>query len=182
MTLPSTYADRNCSLARSLEIVGERWTLLIIRDAFYGIRRFGDFAAQLKIPRAVLTARLKSLVRDGVLTRADDGAGNVEYRLTPKGVALWPAVHALMNWGDAHYSPAGPRRTLRHDKDGGLIDHEGHCQECGLIVPVPEIRIEPGPGYEPPDPGDDPCASAAAAPRRLLEPISKPRAALTDEG
>lgn len=182
MTLPSTYADRNCSLARTLEIVGERWTLLIIRDAFYGVRRFGDFAAQLKIPRAVLTARLKSLVQAGVLTRDDDGAGNVEYRLTAKGIGLWPAVHALMNWGDAHYSPAGARRTLRHDQDGGLIDHEGHCQDCGHLVPVPDIRTEPGPGYEPPQGGGDRFSSAFSTPRRLLEPIMEPRTAPADEG
>lgn len=105
MTLPNTYADGNCPLARTLEVVGERWTLMIIRDAFYGVRRFGDFATQLGIPRAVLTNRLKSLVQEGVLTREDDGVGGIEYRLTDKGVALWPAVHALMNWG----RPSTPR-------------------------------------------------------------------------
>ena len=127
MTLPSTYADRNCSLARSLEVVGERWTLLIIRDAFYGVRRFGDFAAQLRIPRAVLAARLKSLVQEDVLTRDDDGAGSVEYRLTAKGIALWPALHALMNWGDcvllsgrgeAH---SAPRPGWRPARPGGTL-------------------------------------------------------------
>src|ERR1700749_2548452 len=128
MALPSTYADRNCSLARALEIVGERWTLLIVRDAFYGVRRFGDFATQLKIPRAVLASRLKSLVSEGVLSREADGSGTVEYRLTDKGVELWPAVHALMNWGDAYYSPpGGVRRVRRHDRDGGLLDRGGHC-------------------------------------------------------
>lgn len=105
MTLPSTYTDGNCPLARTLEVVGERWTLMIIRDAFYGVRRFGDFATQLGIPRAVLTNRLKSLTQEGVLTREDDGAGVVEYRLTDKGLALWPAVRALMNWG----RPSTPR-------------------------------------------------------------------------
>src|SRR6185312_1980526 len=101
MTLPSTYSERNCSLARALEVVGERWTLLIVRDVFYGVRRFGDFATQLKIPRAVLTSRLKALVQEGVLTRDDAGAGGVEYRLTDKGIALWPIVRSLMSWGDA---------------------------------------------------------------------------------
>src|SRR5689334_13383651 len=96
MALPSTYADGNCSLARALEIVGERWTLLIVRDAFYGVRRFGDFATQLDIPRASLATRLKSLVEEGVLARDEDAK---EYRLTPKGIALWPAVRALMAWG-----------------------------------------------------------------------------------
>ncbi|WP_406310476.1 winged helix-turn-helix transcriptional regulator [Streptomyces sp. NBC_00623] len=80
----STYADSNCSLARTLEIIGERWTLMIIRDAFFGLRRFGDFAAQLKIPRAVLSNRLKSLVHEGVLIRDEDATAGVEYRLTDR--------------------------------------------------------------------------------------------------
>jgi DNA-binding HxlR family transcriptional regulator len=174
VTLPRTYADRNCSLARTLEIVGERWTLLIIRDAFYGVRRFGDFADQLKIPRAVLASRLKSLVQEGVLVRDDDPAGGGEYRLTAKGIELWPIIQAAMNWGDAHYSPAGARRTLRHDQDGGLLGPDGRCQGCGLAVPVPDIRIEAGPGFEPPDAEGDPWASVTSTPRRLLEPISRP--------
>jgi DNA-binding HxlR family transcriptional regulator len=173
MALPSTYADRNCSLARALEVLGERWTMLIVRDAFYGIRRFGDFATQLGIPRAVLTNRLKLLVREGVLVR-DDGAGPVEYRLTDKGVELWPIVRAMMTWGDAHYSPAGEKRTLRHDRDGGRLDHEGRCQECGAIVAVPETRIEPGPGFEPTNSNPDPVSARLNTPRRLLEPLSTP--------
>lgn len=105
MTLPSTYPDRNCSLARSLEVIGERWTLLVLRDAFYGVRRFGDFATQLGLPRAVLTSRLKLLVREGVLVRDDDGSGTVEYRLTPKGIELWPVVRSLMAWGTRSTPP-----------------------------------------------------------------------------
>lgn len=169
MALPSTYADRTCSLARSLEVVGERWTLLIVRDAFFGVRRFGDFATQLGIPRAVLTSRLKSLVQEGVLVRDDDGV--VEYRLTDKGLALWPVVRALMGWGDAFYSPAGEKRTVRHDEDGGRLDPDGRCEDCGALVPVPEIRIEPGPGFEPPPGGPDPVSAAINTPRRLLEPV-----------
>lgn len=175
MTLPSTYADRNCALARTLEVIGERWTLLIIRDAFYGVRRFGDFATQLKIPRAVLASRLKSLTQEGVLSRTEDGAGVVEYQLTPKGIELWPVVHAMMNWGDTHYSPAeGVQRLRRHDRDGGLLDREGRCPECGLSVPVPEIRLEPGPGLKAPGDDLDPVSSAINTPRRLLEPIRTP--------
>ncbi|EPD60545.1 winged helix-turn-helix transcriptional regulator [Streptomyces sp. HGB0020] len=174
MTLPSTYADRNCSLARTLEVVGERWTLLIVRDAFFGVRRFGDFAARLKIPRAVLTSRLKSLVQEGVLTRDDAAGAGVEYRLTPKGVALWPVVRALMNWGDEFYSPSGAKRAFRHDRDGGLLDREGRCQECGQVVPVPAILIERGPGYEPDGTERDPVSGTINTPRRLLEPFVRP--------
>ncbi|MFG2791775.1 winged helix-turn-helix transcriptional regulator [Streptomyces sp. NPDC048419] len=172
MTLPSTYADRNCSLVRTLEVVGERWTLLIVRDAFFGVRRFGDFATRLKIPRAVLTSRLKTLVQEGVLSRDDEAGGGVEYRLTAKGIELWPVVRTLMNWGDAHYSPAGAKRSFRHERDGGLLDHEGRCEDCGLVVPVPEILHEPGPGFEPaPGSGRHRVAEATSTPRRLLEPI-----------
>ena len=172
MPLPSSYADRNCSLARTLEVVGERWTLLIIRDAFYGVRRFSDFALQLGIPRAILTSRLKSLVREGVLAREDDNAGGVEYRLTAKGIALWPAVRTLMIWGDEFYSPGGARRALRHHQDGGLLDREGRCLDCGLVVAVPDARVEPGPGFEAEHGGLDPVSRAINAPRRLLEPIT----------
>ncbi|WP_371778235.1 winged helix-turn-helix transcriptional regulator [Streptosporangium subroseum] len=182
MTLPSTYADRNCSLARALEIVGERWTLLIIRDAFFGVRRFGDFATQLKIPRAVLTNRLKFLVREGVLIRDDDAIKGVEYQLTDKGVGLWPIVRALMSWGDAFYSPAGVQRTERHDQDGGLLNHEGRCEDCGSVVPVPEIRIEPGPGFNPTGSDRDPVSDAINTPRRLLEPIMAVRTLPAGEG
>jgi DNA-binding HxlR family transcriptional regulator len=182
MTLPSTYADRNCSLARALEVVGERWTLLIIRDAFFGVRRFGDFVSQLKIPRAVLTNRLKSLVQEGVLVRAEDAAGGVEYRLTAKGVELWPVVRSLMNWGDTFYSPSGVKRAVRHDRDGGLLDPEGRCQDCGSPVPVPETRIEPGPGFDPAGIDPDPVSNAINTPRRLLEPIMAARTPPAGEG
>nr|WP_062340605.1 helix-turn-helix domain-containing protein [Herbidospora sakaeratensis] len=169
MTLPSTYADRNCSLARALEVVGERWTLLIVRDAFFGVRRFGDFATQLKIPRAVLADRLKLLVREGVLSREEGPA--VEYRLTPKGVELWPVVRAMMTWGDAFYSPGGAPRSIRHDHDGGLLDPGGRCERCGEPVPVAETRVEPGPGFDAADEGHDPVSDAINTPRRLLDPI-----------
>ncbi|GLW12989.1 ArsR family transcriptional regulator [Microtetraspora sp. NBRC 13810] len=182
MTLPSTYADRNCSLARALEVVGERWTLLIVRDAFFGVRRFGDFATQLRIPRAVLTNRLKSLVQEGVLIRDEDAAGGVEYRLTAKGIELWPVVRALMNWGDAFYSPSGVKRAVRHDQDGGLLDHEGRCQDCGSVVPIPEIRIERGPGFDPADSESDPVSDAINTPRRLLEPIMAVRTPPAGQG
>ncbi|GHH66431.1 DNA-binding HxlR family transcriptional regulator [Streptomyces umbrinus] len=171
MTLPSTYPNSNCSLAGALEIIGERWTLLIVRDAFYGIRRFGDFATQLGIPRAVLTNRLKLLVQEGVLDR-DDAAGTIEYRLTAKGIALWPVVRSVMAWGDAFYSPAGVKRALRHDLDGGLLDQDGRCEKCGSVAPVPDIRIEPGPGFDPAGSTPDPVSAQLNVPRRLLEPLA----------
>ena len=122
MPLPSDYPDQACSLARSLEVVGQRWTLLILRDAFYGVQRFDDFAAHLKVPRAVLAERLKSLTAAGLLERATGSTGRGEYRLSDKGTALWPAVRALLAWGDEYYAPAGPRRVFQHAADEAPLD------------------------------------------------------------
>ena len=119
MTLPKDYAGDRCSLARALEVVGERWTLLIVRDAFFGVRRFGDFAAHLDIPRAVLTSRLAALVEAGVLALVPGAHGHDEYALTGKGRDLWPVVRSLLVWGDEHYSEVGPRRVFRHAGDNG---------------------------------------------------------------
>ncbi|SDK49632.1 transcriptional regulator, HxlR family [Glycomyces sambucus] len=172
MTLPSTYRDRNCSIARALEVVGERWTLLIVRDAFYGVRRYGDFAVQLGVPRAVLTDRLKTLVAEGVMERGKDEQGALEYRLTGKGRELWPVLRALMGWGDAFYSPQGPRRSFRHAADGGLVDAGGRCAACGRDVPAPDLLVEPGPGFDAGAPAEDPVSALIDTPRPLLEPIS----------
>src|ERR1700744_2258505 len=110
MPLRKDYSGQRCSLAKALEVVGERWTLLIVRDAFFGVRRFGDFADHLEIPRAVLSERLTSLVDAGVLERVDGDHGHTEYVLTDKGLALQPVLRTLLAWGDDYYSPKGPRR------------------------------------------------------------------------
>jgi DNA-binding HxlR family transcriptional regulator len=180
MALPNDYAGQACSLARTLEIVGERWTLLIVRDAFFGVRRFGDFAAHLGIPRAVLADRLKSLTAAGVLARVPAGPagarGHQEYELTAKGVALWPAVRALTAWGDEHYAPAGPRRLLWHADDEAPVDASGHCTRCGASVPARDTVVAPGPGLDPPgldsaEPAQDAVSMALTRPHRLLEPL-----------
>ncbi len=128
MPLPSDYSAQTCSVARSLEVLGERWTLLIVRDAFFGVRRFGDFVAHLDIPRAVLAARLKALVAEDVLARVTGGSGRDEYELTEKGTKLWPIVRDLMAWGDEFYAPAGPLRVLRHGADDGVLDRFGRLR------------------------------------------------------
>jgi DNA-binding HxlR family transcriptional regulator len=178
MALPNDYAGQACSLARTLEIVGERWTLLIVRDAFFGVRRFGDFAAHLGIPRAVLTERLKSLTAAGVLARvpahAAPGGGHQEYELTAKGVSLWPAVRALTTWGDEHYAPAGPRRLLWHAADEAPVDADGHCTRCGATVDARDTVVAPGPGLDPAEPAQDPVSMALTRPHRLLEPLRQP--------
>jgi DNA-binding HxlR family transcriptional regulator len=168
------YAGQSCSAARALEIVGERWTLLIIRDAFYGVRRFSDFVARLRLPRAVLTDRLRSLVDEGVMDRVPATSGHDEYRLTEKGIRLWPVVRELMDWGNEYYAPAGPRRLLLHAADHGQLDECGRCAVCGQAVPVGDTLSAPGPGTQI-DAGDD--GSSITSPARtyhLLQPARAP--------
>ncbi len=177
MALPNDYAGQACSLARTLEVVGERWTLLIVRDAFFGVRRFGDFAAHLGIPRAVLAERLKSLTAAGVLARVPvtgTGSAHQEYELTAKGVALWPAVRALTAWGDEHYAPAGPRRLLWHADDDAPVDANGHCTSCGAAVAAQDTVVAPGPGLASAEPAPDAVSVALTRPHRLLEPLRHP--------
>ncbi|MFI6422625.1 winged helix-turn-helix transcriptional regulator [Streptomyces sp. NPDC050842] len=178
MTLPRDYRGQTCALSRSMEIVGERWTLLILRDAFYGVRRFGEFAAHLAVPRAVLTDRLTTLVEAGVLDRrreTDTGRREV-YVLTPKGVALWPAVRALTAWGEEFYAAeGGPRRVFRHVGDEAPLDADGRCTGCGTAVPVEDVLVTPGPGLRTasgsPAVDADPVTAALTRPHRLLTPL-----------
>src|ERR1700750_3412022 len=101
--LGKDYDAQDCALARALEVIGERWTLLIVRDAFYGVRRFSDFHAHLGVPKAVLAERLALLVEEGVLTRTSASNGRDEYVLTDKGRRLWPTIWSLITWGNEHY-------------------------------------------------------------------------------
>lgn len=167
MALPRDYAGQNCSLSRALEIVGERWSLLIVRDAFLGVRRFGDFAGHLGLPRAVLADRLKSLTEAGVLAR-DDAPG---YVLTEKGILLWPVIAALEAWGEEFCAPDGRRSILTHHADGGQIDQAGRCADCQHLVSVRDIVLLPGPGLKRPGPDADPVSIALMAPHRLLQPL-----------
>ena len=171
MTLPKDYVGEPCSLARALEVVGERWTLLIVRDAFFGVRRFGDFAAHLDIPRAVLTARLATLTEAGVLAVVPGAHGHDEYALTGKGADLWPAVRALLAWGDEHYSAVGPRRVFRHAADDGDVAASGVCAACGAMVGSAELVVAPGPGLAAIPPKSDPVSAVLNAPHRLRQPI-----------
>src|SRR4029078_5629081 len=107
----SHYAGEHCALARAREVVGERWTLLVLRDCLFGVRRFSDLLAHLDISRAVLAARLVDLVDAGRLERREYRPGRYDYRVTTAGEDLWPAVHALMGWGERHCS-AGERSRL----------------------------------------------------------------------
>lgn len=171
MALPKDYATQDCSLARALEVVGERWTLLIVRDAFFGVRRFGDFAAHLTIPRAVLTHRLAFLVEEGVLAVAPGPHGYDEYELTAKGLDLWPVIRSLLAWGDGYYSAKGPRRVYCHAGDSGEIAQDGTCAACGGLPPVADLVVAPGPGWSPRPGKSDLVTATLATPHRLLTSI-----------
>jgi DNA-binding HxlR family transcriptional regulator len=163
------YCGQTCSLSKTLEIVGERWTLLIIRDAFLGVHRFGDFAAHLGLPRAVLINRLKSLVAADVLERADDDSAG--YRLTEKGLSLWPVVGVLNMWGEQHYAPEGPRSLLTHAADDAMLDPFGRCTSCNQLVDVHDVILSPGPGLEQAPPDADSVTAALMHPHRMLQPL-----------
>ena len=114
MALPRDYTGQTCSCARALEVIGERWTLLIVRDAFYGVRRYRDFLAHLDIPRAVLAERLAALVEADVLSHDLDSR---EYVITDKGRDLWPVVRSLAGWGEKYYAPHGALRRRLEPSD-----------------------------------------------------------------
>ena len=163
MPLGTDYAGQTCSLARTLEVVGERWTLLILRDLFFGVRRFSDLQRHLDIPRAVLSSRLAALVEAGIVEPGP-------YRLTRAGEELWPAVHALMQWGERHQSPGGPRRVFAHVECGSDLDASGRCPSCGFVPRADALVMRPGPGATAPL-RDDAVTLALREPRRLLEPL-----------
>jgi DNA-binding HxlR family transcriptional regulator len=163
MPLGTDYAGQTCSLARTLEVVGERWTLLIVRDLFFGVRRFSDLQRHLDIPRAVLSARLAALVEAGIVEPDP-------YRLSERGEELWPAVHALMQWGERHHSPGGPRRVFAHTECGSDLDAGGRCPACGFAPRADALVMRPGPGAGTPR-RDDAVTLALREPRRLLEPL-----------
>jgi DNA-binding HxlR family transcriptional regulator len=167
----AAYTGEDCSLARALEIVGERWTLLIVRDAFYGVQRFADFAAHLSIPRAILSERLSLLVASGVLAKEPGPGRREHYRLTDKGIALFPVLRTLVAWGDTYYAPDGPRRHFRHADDDGPVDLAGVCQDCGKSLAVKDYVVVAGPGAAAAAPDADVVALALARPHRLLDPI-----------
>jgi DNA-binding HxlR family transcriptional regulator len=147
--LQRDYPSQVCSIARSLEIVGERWTLLILRDAVLGVERFEDFQQKLGIASNVLTNRLKLLSDEGVLERLPDPErpGRPKYVLTDKGRELAPALIVLMKWGDRHYpTPGGPPRLTLHAGCGGNIGVDFRCDRCGERAGIGGIELPPGPG------------------------------------
>ncbi|MBN3723094.1 winged helix-turn-helix transcriptional regulator [Burkholderia sp. Ac-20379] len=139
-----------CSVARTAAVLGDRWTLLILRNAFLGIRRFDAFQAQLGVTRHVLADRLARLVDDGIFEKRPYQANppRHEYRLTDKGRDLHPILLALTAWGDRWKDDgAGPPVLLRHKRCGKLMRPVMVCSECGEPLDPRDIEALPGPGW-----------------------------------
>ena len=151
LVLPRTYDQQVCSLARALEAVGDRWTLLLLRDAFQRIRRFQDFQESLGLSKHVLSERLERLVEEGILERRpyQERPERHEYRLTEKGRGLWKVLLLLTLWGDEHYLAEGGRpRLFRHRGCGGSIDDRFRCGRCGKELEREDLELTIGPGLE----------------------------------
>lgn len=150
--LGKTYDTQVCSIARSLEVVGERWSLLILRNAlFAGSTRYGEFQHSLGIATNVLQDRLDGFVEAGIMVRRASGeqAGPTEYLLTDKGRDLQPALIALTEWGDRWAAPDGPPILYRHEACGAPVRDELVCESCGRIDDGAEVLAWPGPGMPP---------------------------------
>jgi DNA-binding HxlR family transcriptional regulator len=142
------YPALDCSVAKALEVIGERWSLLIVRSVMHGNRRFGEMQESLGIARNILSARLQRLVEEEILERRayQESPPRYEYFLTQKGLDLWPALIALLNWGD-RYSPGpeSPRRLIVHKECGGTVSERGICESCGKVLTARDAKQVPGP-------------------------------------
>ncbi|MFD5826417.1 winged helix-turn-helix transcriptional regulator [Lentzea sp. NPDC060358] len=136
---------RGESVGRALDLVGEKWTLLILREAFFGVRRYGQFVRNLSIPRPTLSARLRTLVDAGLLQRVPYAEDREEYRLTQAGLELFPAIVILMKWGDAHVpDPGGPPIVLEHNACGQTADAFLACRCCGEEITAHNVTAHGG--------------------------------------
>jgi DNA-binding HxlR family transcriptional regulator len=146
--LGRTYDNQVCSVSRTLEVIGERWSLLIVRDALLGKRRFDEFSQSLGLARNILSDRLSKLVDSGILQRVEYQERPVrsEYVLTDRGRDLREVVLAMMEWGDRHApNPAGPPRLIQHKDCGSAVSTGYRCATCGPIEHA-RVTTAPGPG------------------------------------
>jgi DNA-binding HxlR family transcriptional regulator len=174
--LPNKYEEQNCTIARALEVIGERWTILIVRDALLGVRRFEDFQARLGISRTILTARLAQLVEHGVLDRKryQRRPDRFEYVLSARGLELWPVIAGLAEWGTRHLTPEGtPPREYRHGMCDKQVHVEARCPRCDLDLGPEEAISVPTSGMpiSRAEHIHEPVLAALSQPRTLLEPV-----------
>lgn len=136
--LKRDYPTQYCSVASTLEIIGERWTILILRDIFLGVRRFEDLQRNLGVARNILQTRLERLVEAGIIRKRPYSERPLrhEYRLTEKGADLWPVLVSLLKWGDRYAIEGEPPMILQHRECGGEIDDRRRCMTCGVDVDV----------------------------------------------
>jgi DNA-binding HxlR family transcriptional regulator len=141
-------SDESCSVARTVSAIGDRWTILVLRDCFLRVRRFEQFQERLGITRHILADRLRKLVKLKILMRVPYQKKPLrhEYRLTERGLALHPVLLALAHWGDAYM--AGPRGKplLFVHRCGHVFDPAMTCSACGETVAPHDVRVRPGPG------------------------------------
>jgi DNA-binding HxlR family transcriptional regulator len=145
----TAFAEWPCSVARSVDLLGDWWTPLVLREAFYGVRRFDDFQRRLGIGRNILTQRLNRLVGEGMLERRpyQDRPVRHEYVLTGKGRDFFPVVAAIARWGDRWLAgDEGPPVVLHHTACGHDMHAEVVCSHCGEPIALHEVRGRPGPG------------------------------------
>jgi DNA-binding HxlR family transcriptional regulator len=145
------YDTRNCSIEAALQVVGEKWTFLVLREAFNGVRRFDDMRRRTRMPRQVLSDRLGSLVDQGLLRKTayqETGQrSRGEYRLTRKGLDLFPLLVALLEWGDRYAaSEDGPLMELRHRDCGAPVRLQVGCTDGHLLNSARDVTTVPGPG------------------------------------
>ena len=144
--MPRTdFSRMRCPIARSMEVLGERWAILVLREAFYGTTRFDEFATHLGIASNILSARLAKLVEHGLLERVPEGARHA-YRLTEKGRDFFPAFLALKAWSDRWMAPEGPVVRLVHAGTGEEVVPEPPRGEDGKPLRPEAVRLLPGPG------------------------------------
>jgi DNA-binding HxlR family transcriptional regulator len=143
-----SFAAMDCSVAQCLEVVGEWWSLLIIRDAFLGVTRFDDFQRRLGISRNILQQRLARLVDAGVLVRVPYSEHPVrnDYRLTDKGRDLWPVITTMRQWGDRYAAPSGPPVQVAHKACGSTSESVLVCGTCGEPLGARDVTAVPGAG------------------------------------
>ena len=143
-----SFSEMHCSVAQCLEVVGEWWSLLIVRDAFLGVTRFDDFQERLGISRNVLNQRLARLVEADVLVKVpySEHPPRHDYRLTDKGRDLWPVLTTMRQWGDKYAAPDGPPLELFHESCGSMSEPRMICSSCGEGIGPRDVRAMPGPG------------------------------------
>ncbi len=144
--------DEPCSVARTIAVIGDRWTMMILRDCFNGSKRFDQFQESLRISRAIVTDRLTLLVQEGVLAKTlyQEKPLRYEYRLTDKGLDLYPILISMFRWGDKYYAgDGGPPLLFRHKTCGHDFHSVLACSVCNGELNPREVEVRAGPGLKP---------------------------------